>query len=85
MGNKFPNANIDMVKLLRLCLDYSVDRILNIKNQMPYTVQPTIDLVHSYLDEPVKNNNIIPMSSEVIVDTVDLSSYDEKFGMVVND
>lgn len=83
-GMKFPNANRDTVKLLRLCLDYSVDRILNIKNQIPYTVQPTIDLVRSYLDGPIKNN-IIPMSTEVIVDTVDLSSYDEKFGMVVND
>ena len=37
-------------------------------------------------DATVKvKNNIIPISSEVIVDTVDLSSYDEKFGMVMND
>ncbi len=46
---KFPNANRDTVKLLRLCLDYSVDRILNIKNQIPYTMQPTKDLVRNYL------------------------------------
>lgn len=82
-GMKFPDANRDTVKLLRLCLDYSIDKILNIKKQIPYNVQPTIDLVRSYLDGPV-TTNIIPISNEVRVDTVDLSSYDEKFGMVVN-
>ena len=82
-GMKFPDANRDTVKLLRLCLDYSIDKILNIKKQIPHNVQPTIDLVRSYLDGPVKTN-VIPISNEVRVDTVDLSSYDEKFGMVVN-
>ena len=82
-GMKFPDANRDTVKLLRLCLDYSIDKILNIKKQIPYNVQPTIDLVRSYLDGPV-TTNVIPISNEVRVDTVDLSSYDEKFGMVVN-
>lgn len=83
-GMTFPDPNRDTVKLLRLCLDYSVDRILNIKKQIPYSVQPTIDLVRSYLTDSTVKKNIIPMSNEVIVDTVDLTSYDEKFGMVVN-
>ena len=82
-GMKFPDANRDTVKLLRLCLDYTIDKILSIKKQIPYDVQPTIDLVRSYLDGPVRTN-IIPMSNEIRVDTVDLSSYDEKFGMVVS-
>lgn len=82
-GMKFPDANRDTVKLLRLCLDYSIERIINIKNQIPPTVQPTIDLVRSYLDSPVCSK-VIPISNEVTVDSVDLSSYDEKFGMVVN-
>ena len=82
-GMKFPDANRDTIKLLRLCLDYSVDRIISIKNQIPNTAQPTIDLVRSYLDGPV-HTNIVSISNEITVDTVDLSSYDEKFGMVVN-
>lgn len=80
---KFPDANRDTVKLLRLCLDYSIDKILNIKKQIPHNLQPTIDLVRSYIDGSVATN-IIPIFNEVRVDTVDLSSYDEKFGMVVN-
>jgi transposase len=82
-GMKFPNANKDTVKLLRLCLDYGTERIISIKNQIPYTVNPTIDLVRSYLDGPVPNS--IPfVEKDVPVDVVDLSSYDNKFGMVVN-
>ena len=82
-GLKFPDANRDTVKLLRLCLDYSVDKIVEIKNQIPPTVQPTIDLVRSYLNGPVYIN-VISLPYEVAVDAVDLSSYDEKFGMAVN-
>lgn len=83
-GMKFPDANRDTVKLLRLCLDYSVDRIIAIKKQIPSTVQPTIDLVLSYLDGPVRTN-VVSISNDVVVDAVDLSSYDEMFGMAVND
>lgn len=82
-GMKFPEPNRDTIKLLRLCLDYSVDRILRIKEQIPPTVQPTIDLIRSYLDGPVRSN-VVPVSNDIIVDTVDLSSYDELFGMAVN-
>lgn len=82
-GLKFPDANRDTVKLLRLCLDYGVDKIVEIKNQIPPTVQPTIDLVRSYLNGPVYTN-VISLPYDVAVDTVDLSSYDEKFGMAVN-
>jgi len=82
-GMNFPNANRDTVKLLRLCLDYGTERIISIKNQIPYTVNPTIDLVRSYLDGPVPNS-IISIAKDIPVDDVDLSAYDNKFGMVVN-
>jgi len=82
-GMTFPNANRDTVKLLRLCLDYGTDRIISIKNQIPHTVNPTIDLVRSYLDGPVENSTL-PRDMDIQVDAVDLSSYDEKFGMVVS-
>ncbi len=82
-GMNFPNANRDTVKLLRLCLDYGTERIIDIKNQIPHTVSPTIDLVRSYLDNPV-SNGVISIPKDIPVDNVDLSSYDAKFGMAVN-
>lgn len=82
-GLKFPNASRDTVKLLRLCLDYGIDRIISIKNQIPHTVNPTIDLVRSYLEGPVKTS-AISIARDIPVDAVDLSAYDYKFGMVVN-
>ena len=82
-GMNFPNANRDTVKLLRLCLDYGMDRIISIKNQIPHSVNPTIDLVRSYLDGPVKTSTI-SVERDIPVDYVDLSAYDDKFGMVVN-
>jgi transposase len=82
-GMTFPNANRDTVKLLRLCLDYGTDRIISIRNQIPHTVNPTIDLVRSYLNGPVENSTL-PIDMDIPVDTVDLSAYDQKFGMAVN-
>jgi len=82
-GMKFPNANRDTVKLLRLCLDYGTDRIIGIKNQIPATVSPTIDLVRSYLDGPV-SNGVISVATDISVDNVDLSAYDAKFKVAVN-
>ena len=81
-GMSFPNANRDTVKLLRLCLDYGIDKILEIKGKMPPTIQPSIDLVRSYLGTP-KANNVIRIKKDVAVDFVDLSEYDKKFGMAV--
>lgn len=82
-GMNFPNANRDTVKLLRLCLDYGTEKIIGIKNQIPHTVSPTIDLVRSYLDGPVANS-AISFTNDIPVDNVDLSAYDDKFGMAVN-
>jgi len=82
-GMNFPSANRDTIKLLRMCLDYGTDRIISIKNQIPHTVNPTIDLVRSYLDGPVKTGSI-SVPRDIPVDAVDLSAYDDKFGMVVN-
>lgn len=82
-GIKFPDPNRDTIKLLRPCLDYSVDKILRIKEQISPTVQPTIDLIRSYLDGPVRSN-VVSVSNDMMVDAVDLSSYDGLFGMAVN-
>ncbi len=85
-GMKFPNANRDTVKLLRLCLDYGTNRIIYIKSQIPPSVAPTIDLVRSYLDihKPAKVVSILK-DEDVTVDQVDLTVYDKKYGIVVND
>lgn len=64
-------------------LDYGTDRIIGIKNQIPATVSPTIDLVRSYLDGPV-SNGVISVATDISVDNVDLSAYDAKFKVAVN-
>ncbi len=82
-GMCFPEPDRDTVKLLRLCLDYSVERLMKIKESIPSSISPTIDLVRSYLDTP-KNAKTLDIANEILVEPVDLSSYDKKFGMVVN-
>lgn len=47
---QFPEPNRDTVKLLRLCLDYGVERIISIKNEISLGVAPSIDLVRSYIN-----------------------------------
>ncbi|MFI3209408.1 MAG: IS21 family transposase [Eubacteriales bacterium] len=82
-GMQFPDPNRDTVKLLRLCLDQGVEKIISIKNEIPTGVTPSIDLVRSYISTP-PTTKIILLNNDISVDKVDLSSYDKKFGMVVN-
>jgi len=81
-GRQLPGGNREMVKLLRLCVDYGEERILSIKNLIPSHIVPTVDMVRSHLNKTV-DTPIIYLNKEVCVEAVDLSQYDKKYGMVV--
>jgi len=81
-GRQLPGGNREMVKLLRLCVDYGEERILSIKKSIPSHIVPTVDMVRAHLNEPVEAP-VIYLNKEVSVDAVDLSQYDKKYGMVV--
>lgn len=81
-GKQLPGGNREMVKLLRLCVDYGEERILSIKNLIPSHIVPTVDMIRTHLNEPV-DTSVIYLNKEVSVESVDLSHYDKKYGMVV--
>jgi hypothetical protein len=69
-----------MVKLLRLCVDYGEERILAIKHLIPGHIIPTVDMVRTYLNEPV-DSSIIYLKNEINITKTDLRKYDEKYGV----
>jgi hypothetical protein len=79
-GRLLPGGNKDMVKLLRLCVDYGEQRILSIKDQLPKNIIPTVDMICSQLHE-TPESNIIYMKNEILVTQTDLTKYDEKCGV----
>lgn len=82
-GEQLPGGNKEMVKLLRLCVDYGENRILSIKNQIPSHIVPTVDMVRTHLNEPTESPVIYLSKNEVPVDPVDLTEYDKRYGMVI--
>ncbi|ETO38050.1 hypothetical protein V518_1793 [Thermoanaerobacterium aotearoense SCUT27] len=81
-GQILPGGARDMVKVLRLCVDYGSDKLLDIKKQIPAGVTPTVDLIRSYLIDhstPVKSTQKI--IDTVNVEEVDLSIYDKQYGV----
>lgn len=81
-GKLLPGGNKDMVKLLRLCVDHGQDKVLSIKHLIPGGIVPTVDLVRSYL-VPAEAVPVLHLKNEVEVEPVDLSVYDRKYGMAV--
>jgi transposase len=79
-GNQLPGGNKEMVKLLRLCVDYGEERILTIKRLIPSQIVPTVDMVRTYLNEPVKST-VIYLKNEIGITKTDLKKYDEKYGV----
>lgn len=79
-GHMLPGGNKDMVKLLRLCVDYGEERILSIRNQLPANVVPSIDMIRSQLHE-AEESNVVYLKSEIAVTQTDLRKYDEKCGV----
>lgn len=83
-GAQLPGGNKEMVKLLRLCVDYGEDKILAIKRLIPGQIVPTVDMVRAHLNEPVDSSVIYLSTDEVPIEPVDLTEYDRKYGMAVN-
>lgn len=79
-GNQLPGGNKEMVKLLRLCVDYGEEKILTIKRLIPSQIVPTVDMVRTYLNEPV-NPKVIYLKNEIDITKTDLKRYDEKYGV----
>ena len=80
-GKILPGGNKEMVKLLRLCLDYGEDKILSIKRSIPPHIIPTVDIIRAYLNEPVETP-VIYLNQDIEVLETDLTKYDRKFGVV---
>ncbi len=83
-GRQLPGGNKEMVKLLRLCVDYGEERILKIKSQIPTQIVPSVDMIRTHLNEPTESSVIYLSQDEIPVESVDLTLYDEKYGMAVH-
>lgn len=79
-GKKLPGGNAEMVKLLRLCVDYGEEKILAVKHSLPSGIVPTVDIIRSNLHKPVETN-IIHMSNDIEVVDPDLVRFDKKCGV----
>lgn len=79
-GKKLPGGNTEMVKLLRLCVDYGEERILAVKHSLPSGIIPTVDIIRSSLHKPVETN-IIHMNNDIEVADPDLVRFDKKCGV----
>ena len=81
-GRQLPGGNAEVVKLLRLCVDYGEDRILAIRHSIPDGIVPTVDMVRSQLHEAPESNIIYINDRDVDVQSTDLRQFDEKCGVV---
>ncbi len=79
-GKILPGGNKEMVKLLRLCLDYGEDKILSIKKKIPSHIIPTVDMIRLYLNEPLESS-VVYLNQDIDVVETDLAKYDRKFGV----
>jgi hypothetical protein len=69
-----------MVRLLRLCVDYGEERILEIKHSIPSHKAPTVDMVRTYLNDDTVTP-FVYLKSEINITATDLKKYDEKYGV----
>ena len=79
-GRLLAGGNAEMVKLLRLCVDYGEERILSIKEQLPKNIVPSVDMIRTQLHE-IPESNVVYFKNEVEITATDLTRYDEKCGL----
>lgn len=80
-GIHLKGGNKEMVKLLRLCLDHGEDKILKIRESYPSHIYPSVDMIRSQL-HPSSKNEIIYIKNEINITPVNLTRYDEKYGVM---
>jgi hypothetical protein len=83
-GALLPGGNREMVKLLRLCVDYGEEKILSIKHKIPPHIVPTVDMVRSYLCEPLEAQ-VIYLNQDISILQTDLTKYDHKCGVAAHE
>lgn len=67
----------DMVKLLRLCVDYGEDKVIAAVEGLKIRQDLSIELIRSSLIPPVSDIKPIPLTNEIKVQTAKLSPYDQ--------
>lgn len=80
LGKLLPGGNKDMVRLLRMCVDYGEDRVIFAVNRIPTGITPTVDMIRSYLEEPQKES-VIQFQNDIYITQTNLAYYDEKCGV----
>ena len=80
LGKRLPGGNKDMVRLLRMCVDYGEDRVVFAVNSIPTGITPTVDIIRSYLEQPEKDA-AIRFQNDVYITQTNLAYYDEKCGV----
>lgn len=79
-GKQLPGGNAEMVKLLRLCVDYGEEKVLQAKYSLPIGVVPTVDIIRSQLHIKPETN-VVMISGDIDVNSSDLTKFDEKCGV----
>ena len=79
-GKTFPGGTKDTVKLLKLSVEYGLDRVLVVRDRLPAGITPTIGLVQNELDPPERVK--LTTVKDIQVSPIDLSSYDRKYRVV---
>ncbi len=76
-GKCFPGGAKDTVRLLKLSVQYGLDKVLEVREVLPPGITPTIGLVQNELTpcEPVK----IETTKDIPVNELDLADYDRKY------
>lgn len=76
-GKLFPGGAKDTVQLLKLSVEYGLERVLAVKEALTAGITPTIDLVRQELEPPVTVQ--LDTAKDIPVSTVDLADYDRKY------
>lgn len=79
-GKTFPQGAKDTVKLLKLSVEYGVNRLIAVRDQLPVGIKPTIELVRSELAPPAES--MLRPTTDILVNTIDLAAYDRKYKVV---
>ena len=82
LGHKLPGGNHEMLKLLRLCMKFGSDAVLDAANVLPSGTVPTADMLRMLLHDSDKA--VIPdcmVLKEIDIQKSDLEAFDRKCGV----
>lgn len=76
-----PGGNHEMVKLLRLCMDYGEDEVLRTKSSFPTTIVPSVDMIRTQLHQK-EPQTVVVFPSEIEITKTSLERYDKLCGVI---